>query len=678
MRNVLYDLSKAMELYGIEGTLSYRNYKPIPKSKPDAPCIEVDILEGKVIRLLRVPQQQAVILRKYGTKQGSYPCMNLAPLYRITSDEMKKELKRIREKPELLNADKIDEVREWCQEKNWVKKFLNKYKICMVNMSKELSNLVPNYLPIQILIRESNYFLEPEQLFEQLKVAAFKMLEAKEDVALALDVLFYSVNSEKAGTDDYGSISIALNSPALLEAGISAISEKFVSEVNKNLLDTEAVGNNTAGESLDAFGVPFDPFEEPMPEVRLAGGFDVILRTMFKGQPSQTRYARIENGSYPISRAMRKNFQASLTWLGSAEQRDITWCNIDKDDILFVYPSRLPDTKTSFTNVFKRPKPGAPAFKKQAEMFLKELRNSKQPEADSWTNRIQLFIVKKVAKGRTKIVYTRQTDPKELERQSEEWNCGCADNLPRFPFGEPRVPFPLEVADILNRFWKQNGSLATDKFKPFSCYWGMTLMMNPEVSTESCVRRLSQEAVNVGAFVGNKLACSQMKNWSPKDWDTINKIKDMLALIGLLLYRNGVRKETYMENTPYLYGQLLKAADELHIMYCRVVRDGSVPTQLVGASMFQSAAESPIRTLAMLSQRMIPYYAWAKSYRTKGIEEAGKESKIVGWLYSISENIATKIENTWDSKYRFNEEEKAQLFIGYLAAFPKKEKDETK
>ena len=37
-----------------------------------------------------------------------------------------------------------------------------------------------------------------------------------------------------------------------------------------------------------------------------------------------------------------------------------------------------------------------------------------------------------------------------------------------------------------------------------------------------------------------------------------------------------------MENLPYPYGQLLKAADELHELYCDVVRDGQKPQELVG------------------------------------------------------------------------------------------------
>lgn len=60
------------------------------------------------------------------------------------------------------------------------------------------------------------------------------------------------------------------------------------------------------------------------------------------------------------------------------------------------------------------------------------------------------------------------------------------------------------------------------------------------------------------------------------------KAKDMLALMGLIFYRERIGKEKYMESLPYLYGQLLKAADELHALYCKVVRNGEVPSQFVG------------------------------------------------------------------------------------------------
>lgn len=100
-------------------------------------------------------------------------------------------------------------------------------------------------------------------------------------------------------------------------------------------------------------------------------------------------------------------------------------------------------------------------------------------------------------------------------------------------------------------------------------------------------------------------------------------MKGLLALTGLLLARNGIRKEHYMETLPYLYGQLLKAPDELHVLYCRAVRGGDIPPQLAGGALFQSAAEAPLRTLNLLSRRIMPYYVWAKSHRWKQSAEEG-------------------------------------------------------
>ena len=128
-----------------------------------------------------------------------------------------------------------------------------------------------------------------------------------------------------------------------------------------------------------------------------------------------------------------------------------------------------------------------------------------------------------------------------------------------------------------------------------------------------------------------------------------------------------------MEDYPYLYGQLLKVSDELHVLYCRVMRKGEVPMQLAGGSLYQAAGETPVRTLSLLAQRMNPYIIWAKSYRTKEVYEEKIESWRAGWLLDLYENIATKLYRVWSQEMHFNDAQKAQLFIGYLAAFPKKD-----
>ena len=91
-------------------------------------------------------------MRKYGkgTNTGSYPCMNLAPLYRITDDAIKKSLLAL--KAEDLDTDRIAEIKKWCQNNNWGKKFQSLYKKSMVNQPAELLALAPVYEPLQILV----------------------------------------------------------------------------------------------------------------------------------------------------------------------------------------------------------------------------------------------------------------------------------------------------------------------------------------------------------------------------------------------------------------------------------------------------------------------------------------------------------------------------------------------
>ena len=392
---------------------------------------------------------------------------------------------------------------------------------------------------------------------------------------------------------------------------------------------------------------------------------------MFKEQRCQTRYGRIDSASYPISPDVRGKLQAALAWIGDRDREDKTWTKSDQNEILFVYPMAAPDYNISYISPFKRLRNETIQFTTKAEQFTQQLRKTRKPGTDSHAEGIQIFVLHKIDKARTKVVYTRQTDPDELEQASEAWTLGCT-NLPKFPFGAPEVPYPLDIADTLNRPWKQSGELATDRFKPIPRYHGMELLMEPAMSVCSDFHLLAENAVMLSAYLGN---LSATKDWYHPRW---NDAKNMLALLGLFLYRNGIRKDDYMDNLPYLYGQLLKAADELHVLYCKVVRKGEIPPQLAGGGLFLAAVEAPVRTLNVLSRRIAPYYQWAKSYRLQGIQIEGKESWRAGWLYRLCEDITEKIKQNWTMQTRLNEEEKAQMFIGYLAAFPKSEKNETK
>jgi hypothetical protein len=268
-----------------------------------------------------------------------------------------------------------------------------------------------------------------------------------------------------------------------------------------------------------------------------------------------------------------------------------------------------------------------------------------------------------------------------LVNAANAWRDGCA-NLPKISDVEPITPFPLQVSGIVNQIWRQNGELANqDKaiVKQMRYYQGMELLLDmPMISTLS---HLLANCAGIVYFFGNALPdekVSPRKKTSPRKERTDRHRKELgklCPLLGLFLYRYGYMKGGYMENTAFLVGQMLKISNELHALYCKVVRNDDVPNQLAGASLFVTATEMPDMALAQLCLRMNPYITWASSYRYKKEkeQEKGKESWRAKWLMNLFEITAEKLHQVFTKPVRFNDFEKAQMFLGYLAEFPKRE-----
>lgn len=686
MINELYRLTEALEQANIETERTHPKYKLIPKVTKKAPCVHIVFDGGHIYKVENIEKEMAAQIRKYGSNQGTFPALNLAPLYRLGDETEKKMVSDLIEGKS--TGYDIEIIHEFCRTNNWGGKFRNKYRISMQDIPRELAGLFQKneikFPAFDDLIGEIQFFADPELLHAELAQAAFTMLEQKKGIALALQILFYPEKAEKSVEEDYGTLSVVLDCRKLMNQGVSVAAASFTSMMNQKLLETDTgEKQETAGKEMDAFGQAFVPVEEPMPTVKLGAGFEVSLRTMFRGQPCQSRYGRIENATYPISKEMRFKMQSALAWMSAAEHKEITWISTDKDEALFAYPETLrenmysmvcfcrrrsmPDDKADGTAKDKISKKSE--FESAAKEFINELCKTKQPGTDPMAERIQYFVLRKLDKARTKVVYTYNTSPAQIEHCSEQWSLGCR-NLPRFFFGQPATLFPLEVSNILNQIWRQDGKLSTDKFKPIPRYHGMQLLFGEELPA---VRRdlfiLMNNVTNLGPYLGKSKIARVGYNSSQILF--LRQTQNVLALMGLLLYQLGIRKENYMQEFPYLFGQMLKVSDDLHEMYCKVVRGNDVPNALAGSGLYVAGAEQPYKTLAVLGQRMIPYIEWAKSYRGKGILKKDEESWRAGWYLSLYEKIATKLYAVWGNKTRFNEEEKAQYFTGYLAEYPK-------
>ena len=225
----------------------------------------------------------------------------------------------------------------------------------------------------------------------------------------------------------------------------------------------------------------------------------------------------------------------------------------------------------------------------------------------------------------------------------------------------------------MNLIWRQDSKPATTDKTTVTVkklYEGIDLFFSNEKKPDErlMLRNLLLHSEGLAIYGGDLL--HKQERLQPSSYSDLLKV---IPSVGLLLYRLGERKEKYMKNYPYLLGQLLHISDELHAFYCTVVRTGDVPPKLAGSSLYSAAAESPVKTLALLGSRMLPYITWAKSYRYKNVTEEGKKSAYAGRYLRLYEETMNQLAIADYTKLRFNDMDKAELFMGYLASLPKKE-----
>jgi hypothetical protein len=118
-----------------------------------------------------------------------------------------------------------------------------------------------------------------------------------------------------------------------------------------------------------------------------------------------------------------------------------------------------------------------------------------------------------------------------------------------------------------------------------------------------------------------------------------------------------------MQKSVTHVGRLFGLADSLHLQYCKHVRKGESPSQLIGNALFSTALEQPVFALARLAERLTPYQAWARTFQS---DDPNAGVGLVKWfLVEIAAcTSAIQLEQLPD---RMLDADKAELLLGYLA-----------
>ena len=708
MLNELYQVASTPDLKQLFISEQDKRLKPLPKVTENSPAFRVCMGETSIITSIKkMDKSQIVPLRKFEVSNGfSFPSFNLPPYLSILRNKFE-EAYILYQSPDLIDKfaniegkerDKlisksfkgsfnqlhliefVTEFNEKLSAEDTHQKYLasvtNKIDKCLHEASQKLweSMNFPCDVPLSIKLlykRVTNVSIADFR--KAVATMALAKITTYEDWEQLYDLL---VLNQAIKTSIPG-VSVVLDIDDYDENGYPVAHEKTIQWINDKLLNSRNEIRETESQDtsqVDAFGNHLFGHNEKMPSVRMPITGDVILRSMVKESPCQYRYRKVDSLAFPVGDDSRKMAKAALETLSQKDLRGFTWEGLGNQGILFAYPSEIPKKEKIPVAKFMTGSGTEESFKGLSAKVIGYLSGINKSLASI---EMRVFALKKMDRARTKVVYYLNFSAQRLKESAEEWQNGSV-NIPQLrikEWGESKgevivlgmiTPFPVEIAEIINKIWKYDGSLA-----------GVSKSVNKTIGIDLLIKEYDKALTRylLDLLIRNSSvfliclgqACHINKVFGEKRQFKNDKVL-IPATLGLLLYKLGCKKEDYMKDSAYLIGNLMAVTDELHYLYCKHVRTSeedrkvnkvNTPTQLLGNAHMISALESPIRTLSVLANRIMPYISWAKSNNS---EDVG----LSRYLCKQYREIATQISSKPIPK-RLNDEDRAALLLGYLA-----------
>ena len=696
MIDELIKVAEAMDKAYVVALDWHPKLKVLPKVTKKAPCVRIRLTgNGHIQDVELLGEGQVALLRKYEPDLGrSLPGFNVRPLYRLvrSTDECKKAPKEIE-----VALSKGNFVWEpfMQQEDDFWAKTRDGLERCFGTVREELERFCANRLnggeTLQLFFDAVSRINVP-RFQTEYRDALQRKIEAGE---LPPFLMWYFVTAEKKNKEDSDSRVPVPKFSAFLDIvdypEYPVAHANTIARLNALLLDSVATLGNSenplSANGKDAYDLDAWQKSDKFPSVALPFLGGVILRSQAKTIPAQNRYHQCESSTFPVGAETRKRVKAALEWLTKKEHDGDTYGIAGDRELLFAYPRILPKDKIPFAKMFgAQPDEGLKTekFERLAKSVIEQLKGLGRPTEEA---ELEIFSLRKMDKARTKVVYYRNATVVSLEVASDDWHKGC-QNIPSLDvkdwsekkdektgkshpiLSEGETVFPVKLHLYLNTVWKRNGEQA-GKVRIFEPADGLRLLLEEPCSASAVhmMERLMQHAQGYFLLLCHSTGKQEIANLPDKVYYP--------GILGLLLLKSGKQKETFMKESAFLLGRFLRIADEIHRLYCEVVRKKELPPELCGSSMLVSMMESPGLTLDQLAMRSAPYVKWAGSYRYQQEEKKNENEKkniraVRFWWRHWSEITDQLCAMQWPKRLR--PEERAQVFLGFLASFPKKEK----
>lgn len=424
----------------------------------------------------------------------------------------------------------------------------------------------------------------------------------------------------------------------------------------------------------------------PAPKVAELGNFKLFSVNTTE-VAALRRYGLEGSEQFPASAAHAQRMSDALLYLADEKRKGITCQPIpgsqpNKRDLLIAYLEQAPDFGEALADLFggEAPTFGDADFAARTQPVLAALTGRLRTEPNL---KVRLLALCSLDKGRKQISLHRQFRVQDVVRAAQAWTVGAAntpvvsiwfyDRQAREAVWRTHfVPHPLDVSAVVNRVWSsdakagfsssfQRAVTTADAYDVFLSHGPLSA-----ARTRLCLALLVNRMATVLIRLGGIKASQQWSLLSDAvRWQCVKSV----SLLGIFLHQLGHPKDNFMNNSITQVGRLLALADSLHHHYCKHVRDGKTPTQLIGNALFNTALDQPVFALARLGERLAPYQAWARTFYG---EDPGSGVGLV--KYFLAEIAGcTSLIHLEELPYRMEDPDKAKLLLGYLADHSKTE-----
>ena len=674
MLNELAALSKSLSARGIQTKEWHPWIKALKKG--EALVVELDP-EGMLARVSLLPREQVAALRNIAPdNQKSFPAFNLScPLFRLQDEALWS-------KPEALWSAAIAAVVDG--ELAYKKTELSRVKRLLLDFPRTeirprlrgCGAKITSTFEVIDRLEKSKY--APEQFIRTL---AREILTAEREARIprkvATEVLFGKPKDAKNKTKKLVPWTVIFD-VSDLEAFEYRVADPAVAPAWSDLLlsfDRQSANTAAAAPFICALSGESDvPVGNKMPEPDLGPLGPSYLMAMNRNVPCQTRYGRTSTGVFPIGKQTSQRLNDAVLFLVDRSRKGKTWAAVpnafkrNQSDLLLSYLEDEPDSVVPvvgfFADVEERDSDAAAAvavatYESRTSEIHSALRLRDRVHKDSY---VRLIALSKLDKGRRQVLFSGRYSTEAVYLGRENWIAGCR-NIPLivvlFPVtkGKPAEwrsgyqPSPSEVMISFRTQWLRSGrqSQAVPGVELARIY-GLLLEPDARVAAASLLDRYLR--LTLPLMVGLRSVPDKSASDAARREALI-----VAAVYGLLLYRQGVNKESYMESRDYLIGRFLQFADQLHRMYCENVRKGKLPPQLIGNAALPMAIQSPQRALTVLTTRMAVYLAWAEQFNGEDVRRVRDELGAISLLLK-GQDLAERVSANG----------KAQLLLGYLAS----------